>query len=332
MFFRKDVFNSKPSELETLSTSSAAENTDTKVSSDKRPVYIVGNNALTCYLAAKLTDAGHNVIIISDKENNISLSTNGISLKEDSSLKLSRYKFNTSFWIKDEPKLILLTADAGQINPFLAALSKEKVGTTPVLCFTPLKDINYLEAMIGGNVFRAFFDGYLQQNDQQIFLFGRTPQIKICKNINWEKENPFADILDNLSLNISFETDVAMCYWEFFAPYAVGSLLSSLYNKNLFEITKDKALRDQIPALLNEIVEIAGAEGIKLNTDELIKKLYAAPANYRFPLQEEINSGGYGEAHLISSVLMNAARSAKIRFMDSQINKILKQIYNLILV
>ena len=51
-----------------------------------------------------------------------------------------------------------------------------------------------------------------------------------------------------------------------------------------------------------------------------------------FPLQDEINGGGYGEANLISSVLMNAARSAKIRFMDSSLNKILKQIYNLILV
>ena len=138
MFFRKDVFNSKPSELETeLSPEEIKENI---FSADKRPIYIVGNNALTCYMAAKLTDAGHNDIIISDKENNISLSTNGISLKEDSSLKLSRYKLNTSFWIKEEPKLILLTADAGQLNPFLAALSKEKVGTAPVLCFTPLKD------------------------------------------------------------------------------------------------------------------------------------------------------------------------------------------------
>ncbi len=330
MFFRKDVFNSKPDTLE--AETSLSNEVSSPVIEDKRPIYVVGNNALTCYLAAKLTDAGHNIIIISDKENNISLSTNGISLKEDSSLKLNKYRFNTSFWIKDEPKLIILSADAGQINPLLAALSKEKVGTTPVLCFTPLKDINYIEAMLGGNIFRAFFDGYLQQNEHQIFLYGRTPQIKICKNINWEKENPFADILNNLGINICFETNIALNYWSFLAPYAVGSLLSSLHNKNIFDITKDKELRDQIPILLDEIAEIAAAEGLKLNTEELLKKLYAAPMSYRYPLQDEINSGGYGEANFLSSVLMNSARSAKIRFMDSHINKILKQIYNLILV
>ena len=237
MFFRKDIFNTKPAALEP--EAETAEDEVRNPPSDTRPVYVIGDNALTCYLAAKLTDAGHDVIVIAGKENNLSFSTNGISLKEDSSLKLSRYKFNTSFWIKEEPKLVIIAANAGHVNASLAAVAKDKIGAAPVLCFTPLKDVNYIEAMVGGNLFQAFFDGSLQQNGQQVFLYGRTPQVK---------------------------------------------------------------------------------------------KLYAAPMNYRFPLQDEINAGGYGEANLISSVLMNAARSAKIRFMDSSLNKILKQIYNLILV
>ena len=330
MFFRKNVFNTKPNSLE-LETQEIDNEVRNKPS-DTRPVYIIGDNALTCYLSAKMTDAGHNVIIIAGKDNNISLSTNGISLKEDSSLKLSRYKFKTSFWIKNEPKLVIITADAGHVNASLAAITKNKIGTTSVLCFTPLKDINYIEAMVGGNIFRAFFDGYLQQDDQQIFLYGRTPSITICKNINWEKENPFPNIFANTGLNINYKTDTAHCFWEFFAPYAVGSLLATLNNKNLFDITKDKQLREQIPLLIAETAEIAAGEGLKLDCEALIKKLYAIPMNYRFPLQDEINSGGYGEANLISSVLMNTARSAKLRFMDSQLNKILKQIYNLILV
>ena len=285
MFFRKDIFNIKPAALDP--EAETAEDEVRNPPSDTRPVYVIGDNALTCYLAAKLTDAGHDVIVIAGKENNLSFSTNGISLKEDSSLKLSRYKFNTSFWIKEEPKLVIIAADAGHVNASLAAVAKDKIGAAPVLCFTPLKDVNYIEAMVGGNLFRAFFDGYLQQNGQQVFLYGRTPQVKICKNVNWEKENPFPDIFAYTGLNIGYETDTVRCYWEFFAPYAVGPL---------------------------------------------VKKLYAAPMNYRFPLQDEINGGGYGEANLISSVLMNAARSAKIRFMDSSLNKILKQIYNLILV
>ena len=330
MFFRKDIFNIKPAALDP--EAETAEDEVRNPPSDTRPVYVIGDNALTCYLAAKLTDAGHDVIVIAGKEHNLSFSTNGISLKEDSSLKLSRYKFNTSFWIKEEPKLVIIAADAGHVNASLAAVAKDKIGAAPVLCFTPLKDVNYIEAMVGGNLFRAFFDGYLQQNGQQVFLYGRTPQVKICKNVNWEKENPFPDIFAYTGLNIGYETDTVRCYWEFFAPYAVGSLLSALNNKNLFDITKDKQLREQIPRLIAETAAIAAGEGLELDCEPLVKKLYAAPMNYRFPLQDEINGGGYGEANLISSVLMNAARSAKIRFMDSSLNKILKQIYNLILV
>lgn len=255
MFFRKDIFNIKPAALDP--EAETAEDEVRNPPSDTRPVYVIGDNALTCYLAAKLTDAGHDVIVIAGKENNLSFSTNGISLKEDSSLKLSRYKFNTSFWIKEEPKLVIIAADAGHVNASLAAVAKDKIGAAPVLCFTPLKDVNYIEAMVGGNLFRAFFDGYLQQNGQQVFLYGRTPQVKICKNVNWEKENPFPDIFAYTGLNIGYETDTVRCYWEFFAPYAVGSLLSALNNKNLFDITKDKQLRDQIPRLIAETAAIA---------------------------------------------------------------------------
>lgn len=155
MFFRKDIFNTKPAALEP--EAETAEDEVRNPPSDTRPVYVIGDNALTCYLAAKLTDAGHDVIVIAGKENNLSFSTNGISLKEDSSLKLSRYKFNTSFWIKEEPKLVIIAADAGHVNASLAAVAKDKIGAAPVLCFTPLKDVNYIEAMVGGNLFRAFF-------------------------------------------------------------------------------------------------------------------------------------------------------------------------------
>lgn len=193
MFFRKDIFNTKPAALEP--EAETAEDEVRNPPSDTRPVYVIGDNALTCYLAAKLTDAGHDVIVIAGKENNLSFSTNGISLKEDSSLKLSRYKFNTSFWIKEEPKLVIIAADAGHVNASLAAVAKDKIGAAPVLCFTPLKDVNYIEAMVGGNLFRAFFDGYLQQNGQQVFLYGRTPQVKSAKTSTGKRKTLFRTFL-----------------------------------------------------------------------------------------------------------------------------------------
>lgn len=168
MFFRKDIFNIKPAALEP--EAETAEDEVRNPPSDTRPVYVIGDNALTCYLAAKLTDAGHDVIVIAGKENNLSFSTNGISLKEDSSLKLSRYKFNTSFWIKEEPKLVIIAADAGHVNASLAAVAKDKIGAAPVLCFTPLKDVNYIEAMVGGNLSGPFSTAICNRTDSRFFF------------------------------------------------------------------------------------------------------------------------------------------------------------------
>lgn len=331
MFFRKDILNPKPQVLEDENKSEPV--TEVKVASqDRRPIYIIGDNALACYLAAKLTDDGHHVIIIAGKVGNNSLSTNGITLKEDSTLKKSKYKFITSFWIKNQPKLVILTSDAGKINASLAAVSKEKIGAAPVICFTPLRDINYLEALVGSNLFAAYFDGYLQLSNQQLFLYGRPPLIKICKNQNMEKQNPFTDIFMASTLNISYETSIDKNFWEFFSGFAIASLMSALHNKTVFEITKDKKLREEIPPLISEMAKLSASYNITLDEESLLKKIYNTPMNYRYPLQDEINSGRYGETNLISSVLVSAARKGKIRFQNTELNSLLKKIYNLILV
>lgn len=324
MFFRKDILNAKPE----------TENTEDEVKplpSDNRPIYIVGANALAYYLGAKLIDAGHNVIILGGKENT-NISTNGITLKEDSTLQKTKYKFNTSFWIKEEPKLVIITAEAGKINSALTAVSLNKIGLAPVLCFTPLKDINYLEALVGSNLFAAYFDGFLQLDDQQLFLHGRTPLIKICKNQSWEKENPFLNIFSYTSLNISYETDEEFCFWEYFSGFAICSLMSAVHNKSIFEITKDKKLREDLRPLISEITSLAESDNVALDGEQLLKKIYNTPMNYSFPLQDEINTGKHGEINLISSVLVNASRKGKNKFQNTGLNALLKKIYNLILV
>lgn len=324
MFFRKDILNPR-TEFE------SNEDEVKPLPSDTRPIYIIGANALAYYLGAKLTDAGHNIIILSGKENT-GISTNGITLKEDSTLQKNKYKFNTSFWIKEEPKLVIITSPAGKINSDLTAVSLKKIGTAPVICFTPLKDINYLEALVGNNLFAAYFDGYLHLDDQTLYLYGRTPLIKICQNRTWEKENPFPNLFSYTTLNISYETDENLCFWEYFSTFAICSLMSAVYNKTIFEITKDKTLREELTPLINEVEELAKSDEITLDKEQLLKKIYNTPMNYIYPLQEEINSGKHGEINLISSILVNASRKGKCKFQNTELNNLLKRIYNLILV
>lgn len=129
MFFRKDIFNTKPAALEP--EAETAEDEVRNPPSDTRPVYVIGDNALTCYLAAKLTDAGHDVIVIAGKENNLSLfhqrhQPQGRQQPQTQPLQVQHF-----FLDKEEPKLVIIAADAGHVNASLAAVAKDKIGAAP---------------------------------------------------------------------------------------------------------------------------------------------------------------------------------------------------------
>ena len=57
------------------------------------PIYIIGNNALACYLGAQLQSGGNDVIMLLDRKNAAeAMATDGISIKEDRSLTQKRHK------------------------------------------------------------------------------------------------------------------------------------------------------------------------------------------------------------------------------------------------
>lgn len=303
---------------------------DSPAAADK-PFYVVGDTALAYYLSAKLTDAGRRVIAISDKASNTSLSTNGFILKEDRSLKNARYRLTTSFWMKEKAELVLLCASASKLNAFLSSLSRPKIDAAPVLCFSAHKDIEYIEGILGPNVCAAYFDGFLKLEGQQLLLFGRSPSITVCKNRTWKENNPFPGLFAGTDINLCFEDNENAGFWNFFAPYAVGSLITAVGGKNIFDITKDKQLREELSPLIAEMAGLAAVDGIKLDEENVLKKLYNIPMNYVYPLQQEIKNGGRGEIGVISSVITNASRAAKTRVPAAKLNGLLKKLYDLTL-
>ena len=73
------------------------------VSAEGAPVYILGDTALACFLAVKLITAGHRVIVLAGPKENTSLSTNGITVKEDYQLQKLHSKIETALWQKKRP-------------------------------------------------------------------------------------------------------------------------------------------------------------------------------------------------------------------------------------
>lgn len=293
------------------------------------PIYILGDNALAYYLAARFMSGGEKVVLIPNKENISTLENNGITIVEGLSFQKSHYKFKTSFWLKEKPKMLIITSDAGKINAALTALSRHKLENVPVILFTPIRNTSYIKDILANDIYQAFFDGYLLKKPNQVNIFGRLPNIVICPKENKLSNRIIFDCFEKTNFTVTQKSDEKLAFWDYFSVYAACSLISAWHNKNIFDIIKDKDKRDNMIPLIVEICNIAASDGAKIDKEEVLRKVYSTPLNYPYPLQAELSQGKSGDIDLISTNLITTARQYKCP--TTAIDAILKKIYNIII-
>lgn len=295
----------------------------------KEAIYILGENALAIYLAIRFINIGEKVILISSKENASTLSNNGITLVENHNLQKSHHKFDTTFWLKETPKMLIITSEANKINAAITAVSRKKIEDVPVVLFTPIKEIEYIKNILNNDIYRAFFDGYLLKKPTQISLYGRAPSITLCTKDNQKKNQTIQNYFENTGLAVKLEANENKAFWDYFSVYTACSIISAAHNKNVFDVIKDKDKRDKMIPLISEICKIAQSDGEEVDQEEILKKIYNTPLSYPYPLQVEVAQGKAGDIDMISSNIINAARKYKISTPETSI--LLKKIYNIIL-
>lgn len=150
------------------------------VSAEGAPVYILGDTALACFLAVKLITAGHRVIVLAGPKENTSLSTNGITVKEDYQLQKLHSKIETALWLKETPELLIIASRSSRTKAMLTAVSKNKIKNCPVISFTRMKDKNFISDILGVPVISAYFEGWLSDKNQIVTAYGRNPEIILC--------------------------------------------------------------------------------------------------------------------------------------------------------
>ncbi len=292
-----------------------------------KPVYIIGSTPLACYLAAKFSDKGKNITLIAGKKDNYSLSTNGFTLKEDQSLSKKKYKINTSFWLKEPAGLVILAASPAEINALSTTISPQKIIDAPVLCFTQINDKSYLETFFKQPLIPAFFEGFLQRNDQTVTLLGRSPQIIIDENVSKKKQALLQEYMEGAGIPCIYESDSSLCFWRHFIPYALGSLAAAAYNQNLGQIIKNKQYREDLRICTEEAVSLSGCPD--LSCEEIVKKLHLTPNSYQYPLQKELTSSSGQELEAISAPLRARLREEGRK--GSKLEGLMDKVYNIIL-
>lgn len=92
---------------------------------------------------------------------NTSLSTNGITVKEDYQLQKLHSKIETALWLKETPELLIIASRSSRTKAMLTAVSKNKIKNCPVISFTRMKDKNFISDILGVPVISAYFEGWL---------------------------------------------------------------------------------------------------------------------------------------------------------------------------
>lgn len=295
-----------------------------------KTIYIIGNNALAYYLGAQIQSSGQDVVMLLDRKSAAeSLATDGISLKEDRSLTQKRHKLNASTFMKEPAEMVIIADYANRINSALSNVSNAKIDNAPVVCFTPLKNLDYLIPLVGNNIHPAYFNGYVTTNKNSVLLMGRNTSVTLCPPQNGEIDPRITELFSKSHIQTVSKGNSLLGFWEYFAPYALCSLLSAAADCKISEMLKDKNKKDMICLLVDEFCSLAKADNIVLRSDAIMKTIFNTPTNYVYPLHQSIISGGKDEFNLMSSIITKAALSAEISIPET--DYLLKRLYKRIL-
>ena len=294
-----------------------------------KPIYILGNTPIACFLAAKFTSAGIRTIILATEKDNTSLSTNGITIKEDYQLQKLHCRLETALWQKEEPLMVLIATTPSLLKSSLLGLSKSKLKSTPIISFTPSKDDRLIADILGYPVTKAYFDGWLKLSNQQVFVYGQTPKIILCSDTNSQTYQTFNEQAQKIAMEVQTCSLEMLAFWNFFSIYAPCSLITAASGKNIFEITKKKTLREQLLSCLEEISLLPPQTLPAYTPGGLLKQIFNIPSAYEFPLAEQIQNFQSGDLDFISSVIQQAAFDKKKQL--PTLNLLLKSLYEQIL-
>lgn len=295
------------------------------------PIYILGLNGLSYFLAAQLLNKGEDVILLGTPKEIKDLQKNNITIREERLLQRKKHNFTAQFEITKQPKLLIITLGAQQIKSGLLLLNPDKLSNIPIMNFAFLNNPSYLEMLLGDSLIPSYFNGYIEEDGHQISLLGRQSDILLSPDNEHKYFDDIKNIFQDTSIEISSDQGQSKySLWKNFVQNATISLLSSNYKKTIYNLIKDKNERLLIEDCVKELSELAALENITIDVNEIVKNIYNIPNNYKTPMQLEISKHCFSEFINICEFIARKNPHQKLK--NPIISSLIKDINNKILV
>ena len=206
----------------------------TNNSSSQLPIYLLGENILSIYLASKFSQIGEKVIIISSPQNN---SNKEYIVKEEQSLNKNKFCYTPQPYTFENSKLLIITSPSQTIKSDLIFISPKLLTSTPCLIFSNQQNFSVAENIIGKQLISGWFKGWLQQDDHTITALNEMPEIILSKDYhNLENCLNTLSLLNRTGLKCTTTEDKTLTYWEHFAPIFIGTFLCAKEQQNFSQI------------------------------------------------------------------------------------------------
>ena len=290
------------------------------------PIYILGHSPLSYFLAAKLKQAGQQIILLKTPKDIKRFGRYQMTFREERVLHKEKHQFATDFEINGNPKLLIITPDISSIKSSILLLNPQKLQKTTIMNFNHSGINKVIANLLSNQQINCYFNGYVSFDGNSTTLLGRSAEIRIASSISTDTYSLIQNIFEDTKINLSLSSESSnISFWRHFIINATISLLSCAHNKNIYNLIKDRKERLLIEDYVTELAMLAVADGADISINDIIKEIYNIPNAYKSIMQYEVEAGKFCELNDVSATILEKSKRHNIKMPLSKeiINKIL---------
>lgn len=287
-----------------------------------QPIYILGDNALAVFLAAKFQEGGQTSVILTPQAPTRGYQSVEMSLKEEYNLQKKNLTLYKTAHIAQEPLSIIITCRLNSLRAHLTLLPGSRYPDVPIICFNQISNLESIRPIFGTSFHKAYFSGYLTLNGSNLIADGTLPEIILSEKK--EDNEKLEKILGLSGLKISFQEKDRYNFWKTNAAKIIG--YSAVHPKqHISEIINNEDGKKALQNAAQEISQLAKFEKVKIAPEEIMRQLFDTPHNFYYKKNDAtpIENAAYLEK--LYNMLSEKARTYKCKI--PQINLLIKRNY-----
>lgn len=308
MFFRK---NHTP-----------AQNTQTNT--DKKPIYVLGDNDLALFLTAKLQENGQRSILLTSSASALNYTTFNLTLKEEYNLQKREIGILTTACAKEEPAAVIISCHNSSFRAHLTLLPSQRIQEIPIICFNTMVDIETIRPLLGSAFCKAYFNGYLNRNGNMLSACGFLPEIILSAEKKENEKTTIEKTMEATGLKVSVSDKDVANFWKNNASRILGYLTTSP-KQHILDILNNKEAKQNLQIAANELCQLAKYEKVKLSTEDILRELFDVPRDFYYKTSNCSKIENASQLDKLYNMLSERARSYKCKI--PAINQLIKQNY-----